>query len=215
MAPISWGVDERETMPTQQEIKTATFFGVFDQIIVPKCIPCHASTSKEIKLSNYDEVVANIDKIRSEVFVLREMPKRPVSPLTTQELKLLRAWILAKTPQNGVPNSDLLKPTFESIKKFIFDTRCIKCHSGEKPKGDVSFESEEKLITNPLKNILGPCDKDSTIYISLTTGVRGQKQMPPPEKGFARLTEEELAIVLQWIGAYKTDGKHTDMCNEN
>ena len=72
--------------------------------------------------------------------------------------------------------------TYETVKKAIFDTQCLKCHSTEKAKGDIDLE-QYKTAFAAIKEIREQVETD---------------EMP---RKAAPLTPEMKAMLFSWIDA--------------
>src|ERR1700754_4964473 len=77
----------------------------------------------------------------------------------------------------------------------IFETRCVRCHEGDKPKGGLSLVSAAKLQkggeSGPVVTLGKPDDSSLVDYIS------GDK--PEMPKDGKPLSAAEVAVVRQWI----------------
>lgn len=75
----------------------------------------------------------------------------------------------------------------------ILKARCIECHSGDKPKGEVAFDSREHLIK---AEVALPGKADASELIKRLTSTDPDQRMPP--KG-EPLTEKQIATLKAWI----------------
>lgn len=86
--------------------------------------------------------------------------------------------------------------------KPLITTSCLKCHSGDRPKGKYSVETLEGLVKGGEE---GPGVKpgkstESPLLLFAADAVKDM-QMPPKDKRdkFPALTKEQLAVVRAWI----------------
>ena len=83
--------------------------------------------------------------------------------------------------------------------KPIFEEKCMGCHNSRKAKGDLIMETEAQLIKG---------GKNGKLWDSTAEGyglLLGRLHLPPdnkkhmPPKGKPQLTEQETAILSNWI----------------
>jgi Planctomycete cytochrome C len=92
--------------------------------------------------------------------------------------------------------SEPLQPLFSSIKRNIFQVRCVSCHN---PTGDgknVPLDQLEDLTDSPRELVLPGDPDESGLIIALTRD--DDKRMPPPEVG-GPLSADEISIIRSWI----------------
>jgi uncharacterized membrane protein len=173
------------------------------RILIPKCISCHGD-SGHINLESYASVYGYIDKIKVVSISTRAMPKSPYSVLTNEEYVLLASWIHAGAPEKAVNGSDLpppkvepLEPKFLSIKKNIFQNKCMVCHSAGKEAERVSLDSAEDLINSPLDLVLPGNPDESGLVLAVLPSAR--KIMPPKKTGIVNLQPSEIEMIKTWI----------------
>lgn len=93
------------------------------------------------------------------------------------------------TPQPPIIITQL---NFENVKKYVIDVSCIDCHSGERPKAGVSYETYEKTLESVTKG-----DKEkSEFYLLMAEG-----EMPPKKKQLKPVRPELIEYVGDWITA--------------
>lgn len=86
----------------------ATYASIQSHIITPKCVYCHsASNAKDgVRLDSYAAVkkyISTTSPTRSKIYVVTssgEMPPRPDTAVTAEELKVLNDWIKAGALEN-------------------------------------------------------------------------------------------------------------------
>jgi len=92
--------------------------------------------------------------------------------------------------------------TYAGDIKAIFEKSCLKCHSGEKPKGKYSMESLENILKGGKEGVSvvkGNSAKSALVHYSadLVTDM----EMPPTDKRdkYPALTKDQLGLVRAWI----------------
>lgn len=180
-----------------------------EKVFAPRCISCHGNAGG-VSLETYTSIKANLAKIAIVTLVEKSMPKS--SPLPKAESDLLAAWIKAGGPESSgsepIPSpspspspipEEPLKPTFTSLKKRVFESKCISCHSGSSPRGDISFESLKDLLKSSREPLKMEDDGDpdtSGLVIAITR--KDAKRMPPPNAGSA-LSDTEIEVIKKWV----------------
>ena len=92
--------------------------------------------------------------------------------------------------------------TYDADIKPLVEKSCLKCHSGEKPKGKYSLESKEKLLKGGPDGapvVVGDSSKSALVhYIS---DLVEDSEMPPKDKRekYPALTKEQIGLVRAWI----------------
>lgn len=174
------------------------------KILLPKCISCHGN-SGNINLETYSSVYGYTDKIKQVTLVTHEMPKSPYPSLSNEELVLLATWLHAGAPEKPLgggtdlppPKVEPLEPKFLSIKKNIFQNKCLVCHATGKEAERVSLDTPEDMINSPLDIVLPGNPDESGLVLSVLPDAR--KIMPPKKSGIANLKASEIEIIKQWI----------------
>ena len=77
----------------------------------------------------------------------------------------------------------------------IFAEHCVRCHSPENSKGDVSLATFEDLKSN---DFVTAGDPDGSYLIDLVTPQDGQPPAMPKEAKL--LTDAEVDLLRRWIG---------------
>lgn len=92
--------------------------------------------------------------------------------------------------------------TYDKDIKPLFEKSCVKCHSGEKPKGKYSMESLAAVIKGGKegKGIVPGKSTESPVLLFAADSVVDM-EMPPTDKRdkFPALTKDQLALVRAWI----------------
>jgi formylglycine-generating enzyme required for sulfatase activity len=93
---------------------------------------------------------------------------------------------------------------FEKQIAPLLTDKCLKCHSGEKPKGKYSIETKESAFADGL---IVPGDPDKGDFYWLIISEDESEMMPPPDNG-GPLSDEQKELVRRWIaeGAEWPDG---------
>ena len=86
------------TPVTQRKI---SYSDVASKVFAPACYQCHGEGRAlgGVMLDSYASAAAEADAIRDVVFVKQSMP--PGDKLAESELRMLRAWLDANTPENA------------------------------------------------------------------------------------------------------------------
>ncbi|MEK0452003.1 MAG: hypothetical protein RL088_4271 [Verrucomicrobiota bacterium] len=92
---------------------------------------------------------------------------------------------------------------FKTDVQEILETRCVRCHSGEKAEGELRLDtlSEAKAGGEnfPTRAIVPENSEESSI-IHLTARLVEELEMPPEDKG-EPLSREEIGKLRAWIDA--------------
>jgi Planctomycete cytochrome C len=92
--------------------------------------------------------------------------------------------------------------TFDADIKPLIETSCLKCHSGEKPKGKYSMESKEKLLKGGADGaviVVGNSAKSPLVHF--ISDLVEDSEMPPKDKRdkYPPLTKAQIGLVRAWI----------------
>ncbi len=92
--------------------------------------------------------------------------------------------------------------TFAADVKAVFDTHCVKCHSGAKPKGSLHLDSREGALKGGEDGaMIVPGKSEQSKLVWYVADLVQDMEMPPPPKrrDFPALTREQIALVRAWI----------------
>lgn len=104
-----------------------------------------------------------------------------------------QATVQAEEPAAKFSASDL--EFFEKEVRPLLVKRCYKCHSGEEPKGSLSLESREALLTGGDSGpAIEPGKPDESLLIE-SVNYTGLYEMPPKSK----LPAAELKTLTKWV----------------
>lgn len=109
---------------------------------------------------------------------------------------------LAFTVQAELGDASKLPPAakktvdFDKDIKPIFEKSCVKCHSGEKPKGKYSMETKEGIAKEIVK---GNSAKSELVHLAADLVV--DSEMPPLDKRdkYPALTKDQIGLIRAWI----------------
>ena len=130
--------------------------------------------------------------------------------MTMNPTKLTLA-ALAATFTFALAASDELPPaatktgvTYATDIKAIFDTSCVKCHSGDKPKARLKLDSLAGALKGTKDGkIIKAGDSANSLIIKAVAHTAKDKDswMPPmPNKaGIKTLTPEQIGLLRAWI----------------
>ena len=92
--------------------------------------------------------------------------------------------------------------TYDKDIKSLVEACCLKCHSGEKPKGKYSMETLAAIIKGGGEGtavVPGNSAKSALVHFSADLVV--DMEMPPTDKRekYPAWTKEQIALVRAWI----------------
>jgi len=186
--------------PSQELINKVSFQDVH-AIFRMHCTGCHGS-SGGVNLETHAGAKAAMGRIHTTTILDRRMPKAPYPALSLDQLNVIAAWIEAGGPElplNGAPVTpeDPLLPKFESIKTLILQAKCVVCHAPGKKAENIPLIERSDLLDSPYDLVI-PGDADgSGLILVLLEGAR--KKMPPSDSGISPVSENEIAIIKDWI----------------
>jgi hypothetical protein len=106
---------------------------------------------------------------------------------------------LAKVP----PASSKKGLTFEKDVKPILEKSCVKCHSGDRPKGKYRMDTLATVIKGGESGdpAVAPGHSDKSPMVLYSSDAVEEMEMPPTEKRdkFPALTKEQIGILRAWI----------------
>ncbi len=189
------------------------------RIFLPSCVKCHGN-SGGVNLETYSAIKGRLSDIERVTTRARTMP--PTGPLPDAEIQLLSAWILAGAPGDDTTSSpsprpsptpippgpspspspspapdEPLTPTFTSIRKNIFQNRCLVCHTHGQPDSKVPLGSRDELLNSPRELVIPGNPDESGLMIAVSRS--DSKRMPPPDSGLPPLLAHEIATIRRWI----------------
>ena len=100
------------------------------------------------------------------------------------------------------PASKQAGVTYAKDIKPIFEKSCVKCHSGEKPKGKYSMESLASILKGGKEGasvVAGDSAKSALVHMS--ADLVADSEMPPMDKRdkYPALTKDQVGLVRAWI----------------
>ena len=107
-----------------------------------------------------------------------------------------------------LPKAAAVKIDFAHDIQPIFESSCIKCHSGDRPKGKFSLTSRENALKGGQDQVdIIPGNSEKSTLIHFVARVIADSEMPPVDKGQA-LTPDQVGLLRAWIdqGAPWPDG---------
>lgn len=171
---------------------------VKSRVLAPRCVACHNSASAKggVILDNYDDVKANLGRIETAALVNQTMP--PTGPLSDSSKELLRAWIDAGAPREGSgATQPTLEATFTSIRKNVFEAKCVVCHTAGGTAEKVPLVDYTTLLNSPRELVLPGNPTESALVLSIEA--TDDNQMPPKDSGLGRLSDLEISTIKSWI----------------
>jgi hypothetical protein len=105
-------------------------------------------------------------------------------------------------PSKLPPASAKKEATFEKDIKALFEKSCVKCHSGDKPKGKLLLNTREGVLKGGEDGavvVASKSDKSRLVYYA--SDLVPDMEMPPLPKrrDFPPLTKEQVGLVRAWI----------------
>jgi len=92
--------------------------------------------------------------------------------------------------------------TYDRDIKAIFEKSCVKCHSGEKPKGKYSMETLAAIVKGGKEGVsVVKGDSAKSALVHMTADLVKDMEMPPTDKRdkYPALTKDQVALVRAWI----------------
>ena len=203
----------------------ATDFSDIDPILRARCVICHAGPAAPLGLSldsrdgllagsSRGAIVAAGDPGGSELIKrlkgtsLPRMPMTGPPYLTDEEVALFEQWILDGMRTGAVSEPSVSTPSPETAAgpvrydqvAPIFATRCVKCHTekglmGGPPEGYRLASYADTVSTSDRVRVV-PGNPGAS---ELVRRIRGQALPRMPFDGPPFLTDDEIALIEQWI----------------
>jgi hypothetical protein len=92
--------------------------------------------------------------------------------------------------------------TYEKDIKPIFEKSCLKCHSGEKPKGKFSMETLASILKGGDDGVaIVPGNSAKSALVHQAADLVADMEMPPTDKRdkYPPLTKEQIGLIRAWI----------------
>jgi mono/diheme cytochrome c family protein len=92
--------------------------------------------------------------------------------------------------------------TWDADIKPIFEKSCIKCHSGEKPKGKFRADTKENILKGADgEKVVESGNSAKSAMVHMISDLKPDDEMPPLDKRekFPALTKEQVGLVRAWI----------------
>jgi hypothetical protein len=123
------------------------------------------------------------------------MDCRTIIAATAFSLSLMSRLALPAWAQDE--NAAATDEYFETHVRPLLINRCLDCHSGEEPEGDLQLDSLAGMLAGGTRGpAIVPGDSAGSLLV-LAINHAGQLDMPPRQK----LPQEEIAILTDWITA--------------
>lgn len=172
-----------------------------EPILKASCFGCHGPQSAQggLRLDTVDGVAKVIVAGKPEASKLIQrllgkggtpMPMGMPS-LSAEKIKILSDWVAAGAPRgNKIPLGTLMG---------FFKGTCSSCHSGSTPAGGLDLTSAEGITRGGVSGAVYEKGKPGeSLLIQRMRGLGGKPRMP---KGFAPLSETQIAAVEAWIAS--------------
>jgi len=92
--------------------------------------------------------------------------------------------------------------TYDKDIKPLVEKSCVKCHSGEKPKGKYSMETKDQVIKGGKEGVGAVAgDSAKSPLVHFAADIVQDMEMPPTDKRdkYPAWTKEQVALVRAWI----------------
>ena len=96
-----------------------------------------------------------------------------------------------------LPPNFKLEANYDSIKTGFLEQKCIYCHQPGHKASRVPLLTKEDLLNSPLDIVIPGNSEESGLILVLAKEAR--KPMPPKNSNAPDVTEEDIAIIKQWI----------------
>ncbi len=168
------------------------FASVQTAVIAPRCLGCHADSTGNKGSTNL-ETYQNLRRLMARISfrALDKMDMPPQSPLSPEEMQLLKSWLEQGAPETISDSQGPSDPTLEQgatdwqkINKMVFAKKCLDCHSQPQPQGKLDLNSYEEV---KLKATL------------LFERIIIKQDMPV--QPYPALSLKERSVLLKWMNA--------------
>ena len=206
-------------------VVVATDFSDIDQVLQARCVICHAGPAAPLGLrldsrdglltgSSRGAIVAAGDPGNSELIKRLKGTSLPRMPMTGPpyladgEVALFEQWILDGMRSGAVSEPSVSAPTPRAVAgpvrydqvAPIFATRCVKCHTekglmGGPPEGYRLASYADTISTADRVRVV----PGSPAASELLRRIRGQALPKMPFEGPPFLSDDEIALIEQWI----------------
>ena len=92
--------------------------------------------------------------------------------------------------------------TYEKDINALFDTYCVKCHGGEKPKSKYNMETLAGVLKGGAEGAsIVPGNSAKSALVHQAADLVTEMEMPPTDKRdkYPALTKAEIGLVRAWI----------------
>lgn len=92
--------------------------------------------------------------------------------------------------------------TFDADIKPIFEKSCVKCHSGEKPKGKFRADTRENILKGAGDDkVVDPGHSAKSEIVHVVADLKADEEMPPLDKRdkYPALTKDQIGLLRAWI----------------
>ena len=100
------------------------------------------------------------------------------------------------------PASKKAGVTFDADIKPIIEKSCLKCHSGEKPKGKFRVDTRENILKGADgEKVLEAGNSAKSKMIHSVADLVADEEMPPLDKRdkYPALTKDQIGLLRAWI----------------
>jgi len=100
------------------------------------------------------------------------------------------------------PASKKTGVTFDADIKPIIEKSCLKCHSGEKPKGKFRVDTKENILKGADgEKVLEVGSSAKSEIVHVVADLVADEEMPPIDKRdkYPQLTKDQIGLLRAWI----------------
>jgi len=132
------------------------------------------------------------------------MKRTALTKLTTATLITAFGLALAAMAADLPPASTKTGVTYATDIKPIFDSSCVKCHSGDKPKAHLKLDTLENALKGSKDGkVIAVGDSAKSYLVKCVAHVTSDQDswMPPlhNKAGVKPLTAEQIGLIRAWI----------------
>lgn len=157
---------------------------VLKRVIGPQCLNCHSNVGGNkggLNIESYESIKTNLNQIYYRSIEVADMPEGGLDP---QSKELLKVWIENGAPVQATEGSGVVEGplNWSLVKNKIIGFKCLECHSGKQPEGNLDLTEYETFKTN--LNIIF-----DRVFV----------KQDMPVAPYPALTISEKSAVLKWI----------------
>jgi hypothetical protein len=150
---LGGNIDEPECDPNTAYFDQQVLPLLISNCAVPGCHDHSTSDNDHIQITSYESLMQSGIVQDGELWEsINEddpddiMPRPPQIPLTDAQIALIGQWIQQGAPDNSCDNAcDTVNVTYSGTILPLVQARCLGCHSGGSPQGDLDYSTWDML----------------------------------------------------------------------